>query len=256
MKACALSSGSSGNCFYVEKDDAAVLVDVGISARKVIERMSLLKLNPEKIKAIFITHEHSDHIVGIDVLARRLNVPIFATKGTIKHGFLCSNNDLIKPINNNESIKIGVLKIEAFTKRHKAAEPVSYSILSSGKVVSVITDAGYACDNINKGISQSDLLFLESNHDIAMVESGPYPPFLKKWVTGDSGHLSNTQAGLAVLENARPRLKNIILSHISKTNNTPDVALETFKSLVKERSDLNPNVSVSLDHAPTQLFYI
>ncbi len=256
MRACALSSGSSGNCFYVEDENSAVLIDVGISTKKVIERMNSLNLNPEKIKAIFITHEHIDHIIGSDVFARRFNIPIFATKGTIFHGFLCSNKDLIKKINKNDKITIGKLRIEAFTKSHEAAEPVSYSIHYKDKIISVITDAGYACKNINNKIAKSDFLFLESNHDIKMLEDGPYPHFLKRWVTSDTGHLSNTQAGLAVLEHGNKKLKNIVLSHLSRTNNSPDLALETFRSFLKERSDFNANLSVSLGDMPTQLFSV
>lgn len=256
MRVSALSSGSSGNCFYIEKNNSAVLVDVGISAKKVVERMNLLDLNPEKLKGIFVTHEHIDHILGIDVLARKFNLPIYATNGTISKGFLCSNKELINPIKNNEKIAVGELEIEAFTKSHKAAEPVSYSIYDKGKIVSVITDAGYACENINYNISKSDFLFLESNHDVKMVENGPYPYFLKRWVTGDSGHLSNKQAGLAVLEHGNKKLKNVVLSHISKTNNSPKLALKTFKELIKERSDFNASVSVSLSDSPTSLFKV
>ncbi len=256
MRAAALSSGSSGNCFYVEKDNSAILVDIGLSAKQVLERMQLLNLNVEKIKGIFITHEHSDHILGVDVFARRFNIPIYATKGTIAHGHLCSNKSMIHRITNNERVKIGSLEIEAFTKSHKAADPVSYAIFDRKKVVSVITDAGYACENINEKISQSDFLFLESNHDIEMLDSGPYPYFLKKWVKSDSGHLSNMQASLAVLENGHRRLKHVVLSHLSKTNNSPEMALKTFGNLLKERSDFSAHVSVSLGSGPTELFNI
>lgn len=254
MRACALASGSSGNCFYIENETGAVLIDVGISARRVVDAMTLLNLDPGKIKAIFLTHEHSDHISGVDVLARKLNVPIFGTKGTLKSGFICSHHELIKPIKNNQHITLGSLTIETFSKSHKAAEPVSYSIRSEHNTIAVITDAGYACENINHVIARSDILFLESNHDVAMVQSGPYPYFLKQWVTGDSGHLSNTQAARAVLENGNKRLKNVILSHISKTNNTPEIALQTFQAILKERTDFSPHVSVSLAHTPTSLF--
>jgi len=256
MRVCALASGSKGNCFYVEKGNSAVLVDAGISAKKIVERMSLLNLDAEKIKAIFVTHEHSDHIKGIDVFSRRFNVPVFATKGTIANGFLCSNREMINPIKKNERVEIGGLGIEAFSKSHRAAEPVSYSIIDRNKVVSIITDVGCACENTNEKISKSDFLFLESNHDKKMLENGPYPYFLKKWIVSDSGHLSNKQAGLAVLENGNKKLKNVVLSHLSRTNNLPEVALKTFENLVRERSDFNAQISVSLDSAPTGLFNV
>lgn len=256
MRVCALASGSSGNCFYVENENSAILVDAGISAKRIIERMSLLNLNAEKIKGIFVTHEHSDHTKGIGVFSRKFNVPVFATKGTIFNGGLCSDKDMINQIKKDEKINIGRLEVEAFSKSHKAAEPVSYSISDKNKFVSIITDAGYACENITSRISMSDFLFLESNHDRKMLENGPYPYFLKQWITSDSGHLSNTQAGLAVLENGNKRLRNVVLSHLSKTNNFPEVALKTFKSFVKERKNFEAKISLSLASAPTRLFSV
>lgn len=256
MRACALASGSSGNCFYVEGENTGILVDVGISAKKVLEIMEMQGINIKKIKGIFVTHEHSDHIKGIDVFARRLKIPVYATKGTISSGFLCSDNELINQIKRNEIIKIGKLEIEAFTKSHQAAEPVSYTIRGKNKVISIITDAGYACENIIDKISESDFLFLESNHDIEMLEDGPYPYFLKNWIKSNTGHLSNNQASLAVLENASKRLKNVVLSHLSEINNTPEIALKAIRNLLKERSDFNADVSVSIGTAPTKLFNV
>jgi len=255
MKTSALSSGSSGNCFYVEHNNSAVLVDAGISSKRIVERMSHLKLSPEKIKGIFITHEHIDHIRGTDVFARQFNIPIFATKKTVDSAFLCSNPELIQTIRNNEIVNINGMEIEAFSKSHNASDPVSYSI-TNGKKISVITDLGHPCSRIADNVSSSDFLYLESNHDVDMVDQGPYPYFLKKWIKGDSGHLSNTQAGLCVLENANPKLKNIVLSHLSLTNNTPQLALKTFNSLIKERYHFNPRVSLSLRDFSTPLFNV
>lgn len=255
MKTAALASGSSGNCFYVENDKTALLVDAGISTKRIIERMSLLKLNPKKVKGIFVTHEHTDHIRGVDVFAREFNVPIYATKGTIKEGFLCSNNELINEIKNNETLSIGGLNVEAFSKMHKAYDPVSFNV-EGKKRVSVITDLGIVGKEVNEQISSSDFLFLESNHDVKMLEQGPYPYFLKKWVRGDDGHLSNNQASLAVLEYGNSKLRNVVLSHLSQTNNTPEMALKTFSKMMKERKDFKAKVDVSLRDGPTELFRI
>jgi len=255
MKTTALASGSSGNCFYVENDKTALLVDAGISTKRILERMSMLKLNPNKIKGIFITHEHTDHTKGTDVFAREFNIPIYATKGTINSGFLCSNNELINQIKNNESISIGGLNINTFSKMHKADDPVSFTV-EDKKRVSVITDLGITNKEVNEQISSSDFLFLESNHDIKMLNEGPYPWFLKKWVRGDDGHLSNNQASLAVLEYGNSKLKNVVLSHLSQTNNTPQVALKTFTKMMKERKDFKANIEVSTRDSPTKLFKI
>lgn len=256
MRVTALSSGSAGNCFYVENDKSAILIDAGINAKNINGRLSSLKLSPEKIKAIFITHEHIDHIRGVNVFARQLNIPIYATKGTIKNSFLCSDEKLINSIKKDETIHINGMKIESFPKSHKAAEPVSFSISSKDKKVSVITDLGYSCDNVNSAISSSDFLFLESNHDIEMLKNGPYPYFLKNWIKGDSGHLSNNQASLSVLEYGNSKLKNIVLSHLSKVNNAPEVALKTFNSLLKERKNFTAKTHISLEHEPTHLFKV
>ncbi|MEK6856209.1 MAG: MBL fold metallo-hydrolase [Nanoarchaeota archaeon] len=258
MRVCALASGSAGNCFYIEKGNSAVLVDAGISAKTINERLNAMKLEANKIKGIFVTHEHIDHIRGVDVFARQMEIPIFATKGTIENGFLCSQEELINRIKNNESVDIDGLRIESFLKSHKAAEPISFSVVDKekNKIASVITDLGYSCKNVNDAISVSDFLFLESNHDIKMLENGPYPYFLKKWVASDNGHLSNKQAALAVLEYSNPKLKNVVLSHLSQKNNLPSVAIKTFRSLMKERNDVNSNISVSLNDIPTKLFSI
>lgn len=257
MKIAALASGSAGNCFYIEDDksETAVLIDAGISTRQISLRLTMLGLTTEKIKGIFITHEHADHVRGADVFARKFQVPIFATRKTINSCSLCSDKSLIKAINNTDIIKIGGSKVQAFTKNHSAADPISFTILANKKV-SVITDAGHACQNISDQIAAADFLFLESNHDPEMLKNGPYPAFLKKWIAGNSGHLSNSAAGNCVREHASQKLTNVVLSHLSGTNNTPDLALATFRSIIKKRSNFSPKVHVSTQQSPTKLFVI
>jgi phosphoribosyl 1,2-cyclic phosphodiesterase len=257
MKIAALASGSAGNCFYIEDDksEAAVLIDAGISTRQIALRLAMLGLTTEKIQGIFITHEHADHIKGADVFARKYQVPIFATKKTIDSCCLCANKSLINTIKNNDIVTIGANKIQAFSKTHRAADPISYTIWANRKV-SVITDAGHACKNIIDHVAEADFLFLESNHDPEMLKKGPYPAYLKNWIASDNGHLSNSAAANCVLEHASPKLANIVLSHLSSTNNTPDLALSTFKSIIKLRSNFSPKVNLSTQHNPTKLFVI
>ena len=256
MEICALASGSSGNCFYLgnKKDKKAIIIDAGISAKQIVERLEIIGKNPESIKAIFITHEHSDHIRGADVLARQFNIPIFATKKTIQNSCLCSDKSLINSIKNNETTKIVGLNVEAFSKSHRVADPVSYNIVGKrSQNVAVITDLGFCCKNTIEKVSEANALFIESKHDVAMLENGPYPYFLKKWIRSDTGHLSNMQASLCILEYGNKKLKNVILSHISKMNNTPELALHTMRSLLKERKDLLPLVSLSSREMPSEL---
>lgn len=255
MEISALASGSSGNCFYIENNGSAVLIDAGISAKKIVENLAMLKKSPEKVKAIFITHEHSDHIRGADVFARHFNVPVYATRKTAQSCLLCSEEKLVNFIRNNESLDIHGMRIDAFSKSHESADPVSYSI-TNGRKISVITDVGYGCKNVVENVSDSDFLFMESNYDEIMLEQGPYPPFLKKWIKSNEGHLSNLQSGLCILEHASSRLGHVVLSHLSKNNNTPLLALGTFSSLLRERKDLSPKISISYREKPTSLFRI
>lgn len=242
MKAAALSSGSSGNCFYVEDNEHAVLIDLGISFKQLNERLEKIKRSPEKIRAIFVTHEHIDHIRGIETFSRNFDVPIFLTKETAKNTFISSNENCLNFIKNNETISINGLDINAFAKSHDCENPVSYRIDSkkNNKSLTIATDIGYPCRNVMENVSDSDFLFFESNHDEEMLKNGPYPYFLKKRILSDRGHLSNIQSSLCVIQNARKKLKHVVLSHLSENNNTPELALKTYKKVLKARNDLKP----------------
>jgi len=254
MELSVLASGSSGNCFYIENNENAILVDAGISAKQIISRLDAIGKNPLNIRGIFITHEHSDHIRGADVFARKFNVPIFSTKKTAQNCLLCQDNDKINTIGNNDTVKLCGMEINSFSKSHRAADPVSYNI-SNGKKISIITDIGHACQNVVDNVKDCDLLCLESNYDRDMLTNGFYPYFLKKWIESDIGHLSNRDSALCVLENASTKLKHLILSHLSKNNNTPELALDSFK-ILKERRCFSPKISVSDKDRPTQIFKI
>lgn len=253
MELSVLSSGSSGNCFYVENKGRAILIDAGISAKQICDRITEIGRKPESVEGIFVTHEHVDHVRGADVFCRKFNVPVFGTEKTLNE-FLFANSDLKKAISNNETLKIAGLEVEAFSKSHASADPISFNIVNN-KRLSIITDAGFACQNIISSIKDADFLCLESNHDPSLLEEGPYPHFLKNWIRSDIGHLSNMQAALAVLEHAHPRMKNLILCHLSETNNTPRHAVKSF-SLLKERYDLHPEIIISDKEKPTEIMKI
>lgn len=254
MKFSALSSGSSGNCFYIKHKDSAILVDAGISCKQIVSNLESLGEDASKIKGIFVTHEHIDHVKGIDVLSRTFNIPIFATKGTIENCFLCSEASLINKIKKDETTKIAGLEIEAFSKSHDGLEPVSFKI-KNDKILSIITDVGKICNNVIDAVSDSDLLVFESNHDSRMLAEGKYPYFLKNRIASDLGHLSNLKSALCVLEHGRNKLKNLMLAHLSQNNNTPELALKTF-SLLNERRDLHPKISLSLRDQVTDMFRV
>lgn len=258
MKVAALSSGSCGNCFYISDGKNGLLVDVGISCKKIIENLCALGENPWDVRGVFVTHEHTDHTRGVDVFARKFNVPIYATQGTIKNSFLSSNENLVVPIKKEDLVMINGFEISSFGKSHDASQPVSFSIRDKmeGKKVCVITDIGHACKNVIENVGEADFLIMESNHDLKMLNDGPYPYFLKRRIASDEGHLSNLDSGLCVLEHGHKKLKRVMLAHLSKTNNTPLAALTTFNSLINERKDLNPQVNISLRSICSPLFKV
>ncbi len=231
IEICAIASGSNGNCYYVGNGDEGVLVDVGISRRQVMERMAVQKLNPDKIKAILISHEHADHFRGVRVLSKKLGVPVYMTKKSFEKSWGPNRPEKIILFQPGEVIGCGGFRIHTFLKNHDAAEPCSFRIEHKGINVGVFTDIGSPCDNVTRELNQCHALFLEANYDDDMLWAGPYPQHLKIRVAGDNGHLSNKQA-FELLENYRhDQLKVVFLSHLSGENNTPNRAASAFKSL-------------------------
>ncbi|VVB80641.1 Ribonuclease BN [uncultured archaeon] len=255
MEVCALASGSSGNCYFAGKKDKGILIDAGISCKQIEERMNLVCKDPSKINAIFITHEHSDHKKGAYVFARKFNIPIFATKKLVQTSFLCNKEELVQTIGANETNVISGIEVSSFLKSHKAVEPIGFTLKEkNGKEkASIITDLGHICENVAREISETNVLFLESNHDPVMLQNGPYPYFLKKWVGGNDGHLSNNQAATGVTENASKKLKEVVLSHISEHNNTQELAMKTHQDFIKSRKDLKTKISLSTKLKPSKL---
>ncbi|MBS3094885.1 MBL fold metallo-hydrolase [Candidatus Pacearchaeota archaeon] len=251
MKFSCLSSGSSGNCFFLEDSDGkSILIDAGISCSSILNLLESIDKKPESISALFITHEHTDHIRGAEVFSKKFNLPVYLTKKTSEQIYSFSN---LIPVKNNFSEKFGNLEVEFFSKSHDTPDPVSVRVHEKGKTLGVITDIGFACKNVLETIEMSDSLILEANHDTKMLTNGPYPFFLKKRILSDKGHISNLNSALAVLEYSNKKLKNIALSHLSEQNNTPVKAKTTFTNLLKERRDLDVNVFVSSRDKATRL---
>jgi phosphoribosyl 1,2-cyclic phosphodiesterase len=256
MKTSALASGSSGNCFFVESGNCSFLVDAGVSCKQIEQRMDKIGKDVSYLKGIFVTHEHSDHIRGVDVLARKYSVPVFVTKGCYENCSLVSDDSLVNFIDKDKVMKLDNVKVLPFSKNHDASDPVSYSVASGNKKVSFMTDIGVACNNVVKHVKDSNVLFMEANHDIEMLSNGRYPAYLKKRILSDNGHLSNYAAALCILEHATPKLKHIVLSHLSENNNTEEIALKTIKSLISNRKDLDLKIHLSSKHEPTELISI
>jgi phosphoribosyl 1,2-cyclic phosphodiesterase len=222
-----LNSGSNGNCYYIGNSNEAVLVDVGLSCRETEKRLKQLGLQMKTVKAIFISHEHGDHIKGVSVLAHKYSLPVYITNATATHGPRLIKH-LAKTFAANESITIGQLVITAFTKQHDAADPHSFIISSNGVTTGVFTDIGMACTEVIRYFKQCHAVFLEANYDEDLLENGRYPVHLKNRIRGGQGHLSNKQALELFINYGPPFMTHVFLSHLSKENNTPQLARELF----------------------------
>ncbi|MFO7570713.1 MAG: MBL fold metallo-hydrolase [Smithellaceae bacterium] len=242
MKIAAIASGSNGNCYYIEQGDSAVLVDAGISAGEIFERMSRLGLSMSKLRGVFISHEHADHIRGIDVLSRKYGVAVFMTEKTYASYGNIIEDTRLNFFSPGQTVICGEISVHPFLKSHDAAEPCSFSISGGERNVLVLTDIGLACENVILHLKHTDAVFLESNYDDDMLQSGDYTAHLKKRIASDVGHLSNTQAARLIVEHASSKLKHVFLSHLSGNNNTPELALSTFCHFMTQRKDLTPEV--------------
>lgn len=250
MRICSIASGSSGNCIYVGSDTTHLLVDVGISGKRTEAGLKELDLSMRDIDGIFITHEHADHIAGLGVLARKYEVPIYATGGTIEAIRKSSSvgeipEDLFQRIRADEKIIIKDIVCNPMKISHDAAEPVAYRISHGRKKVGIITDLGTYNDYTVECLRGMDALLLEANHDVNMLQVGPYPYYLKQRILGDRGHLSNERAGQLLCDLLHDNLQAVMLGHLSKENNLPELAYEavrvevTMARMSKEETEEN-----------------
>ena len=225
-----LNSGSNGNCYYVGNEHEAVLIDVGISCRETERRMARLGLSMQTVKAIFVSHEHSDHIRGIPQLAKKHQLPVYITPRTLQRSGLDEQRYPVHALRGYEPVWIGGLCITAFPKQHDACDPHSFLVASQHTTVGVFTDIGVPCDHVIHHFSQCHAAFLEANYDDDMLRLGRYPAYLKQRIQGDEGHLSNRQA-LDLFREHRPAfMSHVLLAHLSKDNNSPQVVSDLFRA--------------------------
>jgi phosphoribosyl 1,2-cyclic phosphodiesterase len=246
-----LNSGSNGNCYYVGNNEEAVLIDAGISCREIEKRMAGLGLYPAKLKAVFITHEHTDHISGLPSLVKKYRLPVYVTPATYRGTNFVLDQQLICSFTAFEPVQIGSISVTAFPKWHDAADPHSVIISGAGVTVGVFTDIGSACKNVINYFKQCHAVFLESNYDEEMLANGRYPVFLKRRISGGQGHLSNTQALQLFLEHRPPFMTHVLLSHLSRENNTADIATGLFKRHVN-----NINIIHASRDSATAVYHI
>ena len=234
MKLCSIASGSSGNCIYVGSDHTHIIIDAGISKKKIEEGLGKIGISGEELDGILVTHEHSDHIQGLGVFSRKYKVPIYATAGTIcgieNYKSLGKMPEgLFHSIKADEEFSLGELTIKPFAISHDAIEPTGYRIEKNQKSVAVATDLGNSDKYIVEKLKDVNALVLEANHDVHMVEVGPYPYPLKRRVLGEQGHLSNELSGRLLCDILHDDLQCVMLGHLSKENNYESLAYETVK---------------------------
>lgn len=246
-----LNSGSNGNCYYVGNEHEAVLIDAGISCRETERRMLRLGLSMKKVKAIFVSHEHSDHINGIPVIAKKYRLPVYITPPTLQRGGLMLDQELVISFGAFETVIIGDLHVSAFPKQHDASNPHSFSVTCQGIKVGVFTDIGVVCENLISHFSQCHAAFLEANYDDEMLDKGGYPYHLKRRIRGGQGHLSNKQALELFVAHKPPFMTHLLLSHLSKNNNDPQLVQQLFDECAG-----GVNIIVASRYAESEVYYI
>lgn len=246
-----LNSGSNGNCYYVGSSSEAVLVDAGISCRETEKRMKALGLDMSSVKAIFISHEHSDHITGLRILSKKYQLPVYITHHTLVQSQLEIDEHLVRSFSADQPLCIGALSITPFRKSHDACDPHSF-VISDGSIhIGVFTDIGVACAQVIRYFRKCHAVFLEANYCPDMLRTGNYPVHLKRRISSDTGHLSNKQALDLFLKFRSRRLSHLVLSHLSENNNNPLLVNELFSSQAGE-----VKIVVASRHEPTPVYCI
>jgi len=232
LKLTPLFSSSKGNCTYIESDNLRLLVDIGVSCKRVVDALNQIGVAPETINAILVTHEHSDHVSGLKVFLKKYPIPVFATNGTLR-GIKEMPQELAHPFTPNHEFQIEGLTVFPFSIPHDANEPCGYTFFNKTEKVTVATDLGHINLDLLNIMEKSNTILLESNHDVNMLRTGKYPYSLKQRIIGNFGHLSNATSAKTVEYLIKKGTKNFILAHLSEENNFPDLALETVRSQLK-----------------------
>ena len=240
LEICYLASGSSGNCYLIRYESTAVLVDAGISCRQICQGLKELGVSPAELAGVFITHEHSDHIKGLRVLAEKHGVPVFCNAATLEGTGLEARRMQTVLFRTGDRLQVGDLQIQSFPLSHDAADPVGYSVEKDGAKISIVTDTGTVTEAVRGAMRNANVLVLESNHDESVLRMGRYPWFLKQRILSDFGHLSNEAAASALAEvlleeQALGELseRTVLLAHLSAENNFPEMALMTMQNILE-----------------------
>ena len=256
---CSLSSGSSGNCYYLGNEFHGILIDAGISATSIRKFLKEINISMQTIMGVLISHNHIDHIRGLEVLTRRNTLPAFTT-GKVWDSILSPKSkisrDCIREIPMQKIFHLAGFDIEAFPVNHDAPETIGFHICAGDKKITIVTDLGHICETVAPYIKASNLLVIESNYDEEMIVNGQYPHFLKARIRSDHGHLGNHQTAEFLADNIHENLNHICLAHLSKNNNTPEKALQTLQKTFSEKGiTLNSQQRISIlnRNTPTEM---
>ena len=252
MRVKVLSSGSSGNTTYIEYENTKILIDIGNSCKYVADKLKEMRIEPNKIDAILITHTHVDHIKGLKVFAKKYNPVIYATKGILNELDYIDNYYLI----DKNELTIGDIHVDVVKTSHDAPDSVGYIINGSDKSLAYITDTGYINEKYLPKLKNKDLYIMESNHDIEMLNNGPYPFKLRQRILGDKGHLSNYDSARYLSTFMGNKTKHIILAHLSEKNNTEQLAYETLVKRLKDEENLGPEIIIAKQNEETELIEV
>jgi phosphoribosyl 1,2-cyclic phosphodiesterase len=240
---CSLSSGSSGNCYYIGNEFHGILIDAGISATSIRKFLKTMDISMQTIMGVLITHNHKDHIKGLEVLIRKNSLPAFTTRKIWKSILTPKTkiySDSIREIPLQEKFHLAGFDIEAFPVSHDAPETIGFHICAGDKKITIATDLGHICQISAPYIKEANLIVIESNYDEEMLINGSYPYYLKKRIQSDHGHLGNLQTSVFLADCIREDLSHICLAHLSKNNNTPEKALQKLQVTFSERG-VNPD---------------
>lgn len=258
FKFCNLYSGSSGNCSFLETDNTKILVDCGVSSKKIEEALNSIDVSAKNIDAIVISHEHSDHVKGLSVFCKKYDIPIYANSKTFDN----INQDLTArkhiEFKSNKEFEIGDIKVFPFSIPHDAVDPCGFNFYHEKNKVSIATDIGHVDNTILHNLDESSLLLLESNYEPDILKCSSYPYELKRRILGPNGHLSNEEAGNVITTLVRSGVSNIMLGHLSEHNNFPELAYQTvMNSIISNNIDLNKlKLSVADRYKPNELLEI
>jgi len=232
LSVCILGSGSRGNAIYVSDGASSILIDAGLSAREIDRRMRSRGLDPACLSAILLTHEHTDHVRGVERLVRRHRLPVYLTAGTRQEAASLQELPEIYSFACGSEFRINTLAIRPFSISHDARDPAGFTIGANGSRIGVATDLGHVTSLVREHLRGCRLLIVEANHDVDMLRDGPYPWFLKQRIRSRTGHLSNQESCRLLDDILHSGLEQVILAHLSETNNTPEKALAEISTIL------------------------